>query len=378
MDSIEQKLARAFNRPSGFDYMRLVLSTGVIAQHTLNVVYGERAAVSLLRSPAGIPFVMILPMFFALSGFLVAGSLERNRSLISFIGLRAIRLLPALSFETTLSALVLGPLFTTVSLKAYFSDPEFSAYFLNIIGWIHYTLPGVFLVNPTPDTVNVQLWTIPVELKCYVALAILAFVGAIGRRSVTAWIVVAMQLFLVLLLIRRPSPDHPALAPSLVLIGCFLAGVCLYRLRASIPLTLPLGATAIALCVGLLVIPRGYWLLPLPAAYATVFLGALNPRRNRILLSGDYSYGLFLYGFPIQQAVAAQSWCHDWQTNLAVAYPIAFLLAFVSWWLVERPAMRLKSLIHRVETLALGFRPLEWHRRHVFAMVAPPAEAVER
>lgn len=69
--------------------------------------------------------------------------------------------------ETLLSALILGPVVTSLTLGAYFSNPEFFRYFGNMIGWVYYFLPGVFLDNPLPRTVNGQLWTLQPEFWCY-------------------------------------------------------------------------------------------------------------------------------------------------------------------------------------------------------------------
>lgn len=371
MASIEDRLTRALNRPSGFDYMRLVLASGVIAQHTVNVSYGHLAAVALFHTPARIPFGIILPMFFSLSGFLVAGSLERNRSLISFLGLRAIRLLPALAFEVGLSAVFLGVIFTTMAPRDYFLDQEFRSYFLNIIGWIHYQLPGVFVGNPVPRIVNGQLWTIPAELKCYITLAALGFVGVIGRKRYVGWVIGITQLALMLLAIKNSSMD-PAVVPIPVLVGCFLIGVCAFRIRDAIHMTLPTASIAGIVTAILLVSPHGDWLLPVPVSYLTIYVGTLNPKRDKFLLSGDYSYGLYLYGFPIQQAVATQSWAHDWWINFVIAYPVALFFAILSWWLVEKPAMKLKALIYRAEDFGLGFRVVEWHSRRVFSPDSDP------
>src|SRR5215469_12102212 len=58
--------------------------------------------------------------------------------------------MPALTVEVFLSAIILGPLLTTVSHGNYFTSGEFYSYFLNIVGEIHYSLPGVFVTNPVP------------------------------------------------------------------------------------------------------------------------------------------------------------------------------------------------------------------------------------
>jgi len=101
------------------------------------------------------PFIAaILLAFFAPSGLLVSASLLRSRTIQGFLTLRAVRLVPALFFEVTISALILGPLLTVFTLRDYFTSPLFRAYWLNIVGYIHFQLPGLFLDNPDPNMVN--------------------------------------------------------------------------------------------------------------------------------------------------------------------------------------------------------------------------------
>ena len=91
------------------------------------------------------PFVVaLLVTFFALSGFLVTGSAIRTRTIRQFFANRALRICPALSVEVTLSAIVLGAIFTVLPLQDYFSSAGFFRYFGNIFGFVEFTLPGVF------------------------------------------------------------------------------------------------------------------------------------------------------------------------------------------------------------------------------------------
>lgn len=186
----------AAGRTTGFDYLRLGLATAILCSHSIDVSYGVRFTTAFENGPIRPLIAILLPMFFALSGFLVAGSLDRCRTLVSFIGLRVIRLAPALALETVLAALVLGPLLTTLPLAAYFSDSLLARYFLNIVGDIQYLLPGLFESNPWARTVNAQLWTLPYELMCYIALAALALFGVYRRRQAFALVVVALHLVL--------------------------------------------------------------------------------------------------------------------------------------------------------------------------------------
>ena len=105
---------------------------------------------------------MLLPAFFAVSGFLVMGSAVRTGSLSTFLSFRALRILPALSTEVAIGAILIGGIWTTLPAREYFLDPGFWRYFRNIVGNIIFYLPGVFKSNPT-EIVNGSLWTIPPE-----------------------------------------------------------------------------------------------------------------------------------------------------------------------------------------------------------------------
>ena len=115
---IAQRMDAVRNRSSGFDYLRIVLASSVILAHTTVICYGP-AAMAAVPPLLRVLEIAILPMFFSLSGFLVAGSLTRSANLKIFFGLRILRIVPALAMEVALSALILGPLLTTVSLHGY-------------------------------------------------------------------------------------------------------------------------------------------------------------------------------------------------------------------------------------------------------------------
>ena len=188
MRSLQTQLDLSRHHPTGFDYLRLILAISVIVWHSVLVCYGPVAEFYFWTGPVRPLIYFILPSFFALSGFLIAGSLERNK-IPEFLTLRIMRIFPALAAEVTISALIIGPLLTIDSWGEYFSSQRFLAYFLNIIGYIHYQLPGVFDGIPTPHFVNAQLWTIPFELACYTAIVGLALLG-IARRPIWLFLII--------------------------------------------------------------------------------------------------------------------------------------------------------------------------------------------
>ncbi|MHC2435551.1 peptidoglycan/LPS O-acetylase OafA/YrhL [Bradyrhizobium sp. USDA 4451] len=353
MPSMADRLALARNRPAGFDYMRIVLAASIIGLHSTNVTLGLGRALEI-QSTLRIGVAMILTLFFALSGFLVTASLLRCKSLISFLGLRLLRIAPALAVETTLSAVIIGPAFTELPLAQYFADPKFHAYFLNIVGDIHYELPGLFLHNPLPELVNSQLWTVPYELWCYVILALLAVTTICFNRVAYLVFMVIAQIALVGYDIARWDEVPIQLRPHL-LVFCFLAGVGFYLWRDKVPVHRTLCLFALVLCAAALATGRGDALAPVPAAYIACYFGVMNPRRSWIVSSGDYSYGLYLYGFVIQQCVAAFGPpVQHWYLNVLISLPLAFGVAVASWHLVEKHALRLRGRVEMFETVALS------------------------
>jgi peptidoglycan/LPS O-acetylase OafA/YrhL len=370
--TLQERLAQADNRPSGFDYMRVLLALAVVAEHTVGLNYGPSAQDWIFDYWYRFPFAMVLPMFFALSGFLVAGSLERSRTIVSFLGLRIVRLVPALAMETTLSAIILGSFFTTLPLGQYFTNPQFFAYFLNIVGEIHFTLPGVFNDLPLPGIVNMQLWTLPYELICYIVISVLALTTLVRRPYLFTALVVAIEAAEIF---RRcfikPFP-HGITVGGPALVMSFLFGISLYLLRDRIPWSKWLFVLALIACILLGKQHSTSYALPLPAAYLTVYLGLTTFPRAKLLLSGDYSYGVYLYGFPIQQAIVALFPAHrTWWFNLILAYIVTGAFAVFSWWVVEKPVQDRRKVIFRFESwlmeklsrMPLGGRLVPEHRR---------------
>jgi peptidoglycan/LPS O-acetylase OafA/YrhL len=343
-------------RPSGFDYMRIVLSVAVIFAHSIDVSYGEAVAIRVWDTPIVGVMKLVLPMFFVLSGFLIAGSMERCRSLVSFLGLRALRIYPALVVEVVLSAFLVGPLVTHVPLGAYFTDPKFFHYLLNITGYISYELPGVFAGNPTPDTVNMQLWTVPWELIGYASMAILILAGMKKHRVVAltglvAWLIAdAIQLKLAGELRATFGIYHDVHSGGKLMI-LFLLGVAAFLYRERIPYSATLfWPSLIFSLVAPYCVPAADYLTLLPLTYVTLYLGLANPKRLGFIGLADYSYGIYLYGWVFQQFVADWlPWSRHWYLNIALSLPLACLAGVVSWYGVEKPMQRFKKPLRIME-----------------------------
>jgi len=120
-----------------------------------------------------------------------------------------------------------------------------------------------------------------------------------------------------------------------------------------------LAAASAAACGIALSIHGGTYYAALPVAYLTVYLGLLNPPALKFLKSGDYSYGIFLYGFVVQQMVVAfVPGARVWWLNCLISWPITVMLAMVSWHLVEKRVLRARKIIYTLEPHVL--RAVPW------------------
>jgi peptidoglycan/LPS O-acetylase OafA/YrhL len=352
--SIQDRLNATNNRPSGFDYLRIVLAVCVVLWHVPWLISGTVDG-PIMHWVNPVAF-MVVPLFFALSGFLVAGSLDRSKTMVMFLGLRALRIGPALMVEILLSALILGPLLTTLTLRDYFSGEEFRLYFLNLVGYIHYYLPGVFKANKH-TYVNGQLWTVPYELVIYFVLSCLAALGIYRRKSFLLVIVGLYYAAQVVNTILHGTVFVTGFPTGAGVTMAAISGLAIYRHRDQIPFSKGLFWFSVALTLVLVAVQGGTRFVALPVAYVAVYLGLLDPPRNKILLSGDYSYGVYLYGFPIQQALIAISPIFSiWYWHAPTALFCSFAVATCSWWLIEKPALGQRDWLKAIEKRWLALR----------------------
>ncbi|MBR0899756.1 acyltransferase [Bradyrhizobium tropiciagri] len=363
--SIGSMLDRQKGFGPGFDFLRVALAIAVVAGHTPYVATGN--GTSDQAWIIWFPQFAILVMFFALSGFLIAASGLRL-SVKEFLINRGLRIIPALAVEIVLSALILGPIFTTLPLADYFTSAGTWKYFTNVVGLVNYTLPGVFTGNPAPE-VNSSLWTVPFEYGCYAVMAAIMILGLLRRPAlIVLGVVVLVGIGFVAQFTghtANPSQLPPGVAGTLydkifstalflgrgakLPVACLVA-IAIYLYRDRIPYDGRILAACCALCLGAALLGPAAWITQpvlnafvAPAlVYITVFLGVSNLPRLPLFSKGDYSYGIYLYGFPMQQVVKV--WLPN--ASLIVQFAIAIVLittfAALSWHWIEKPVLKLR------------------------------------
>ena len=340
---------RLRDRRNNFDVLRLLAASFVLFSHSYALVGHPEPFADV----SGWTFGEIgVVMFFAMSGFLIAKSWNEQPNLAPFSAKRGLRLLPALILAVSVTVFVVGPIFTVLPLSSYFSDPTTWLYLVRCAFLITFfgTLPGVFETNPYPDAVNGSLWTLPVEACCYALAAALGSLGLLRRSGV----LLAFSLLLVLCV----TPLSPiSIAPAggttggnlslVILLGAtFVLGNLAYSLRSRLHLSWTIAAVLMALWI---VTWGGGWSRAtgvLAIAFSVLVLAFRTPAwLRRLTAPGDVSYGIYVYAFPVQQSVAAIWGAIDPLLMMAIAFPVTYVLAFLSWRLVERPALALKRFV---------------------------------
>jgi peptidoglycan/LPS O-acetylase OafA/YrhL len=331
----------------GFDALRLLFSLWVFSLHSFAVCWGTELTGEFAASPFHrIMITPVLPMFFIVSGYLVTGSAFRIQNTLTFLCFRAFRIAPALIVEVTLSAMVLGPWLTEKSLIEYFSDPMFARYFLNIVGSLHFLLPGLFLSNPVNGIVNVNLWTLLPEFFCYLLISILMFSKLIFNRKYFSLFGVMALIAAAAYVIRGKNlANFVAVVDWKFLVLGFVFGCLAYHWNHKIIVSRGRAMTALLIACLAFMHPSLILFALLAATYLVVYVGMCRIHLPACLRGGDYSYGIYLFGFPIQQTLVYLLPSHlmSGYTVLAVGLPLTVAFAVVSWHLVEKPALRLKK-----------------------------------
>jgi peptidoglycan/LPS O-acetylase OafA/YrhL len=366
----------------GFDFLRIGLALSIIAWHVATLTGHREAARS---TPFWFAEYFLVPMFFMLSGFLVAGSGMRL-NLQNFILNRVVRIVPALAVDIVFAALILGPLLTIVPLVEYFTGRTFFTYFLNIFGWPHYLLPGVFETNFSIG-VNGSLWTVPYEIGCYVIFAGLIHFNVIRKPAMVTVLTVLLTLAAITVdlsgaLQALGAHSAPGRILNFLFLDrgarlwpSFLIGILFYQFRYSVPFDRRLLGLVLAVCVGFAVFGKfdsffdstvfHAFMLPL-LGYVMVYLGLSPIPIPALFKKGDYSYGLYLYHVPFIQALLClfpNTWYGGWWWTLYFAsVPVALAVAMFSWHVVEKPTLRLRkkfsfAVTMREQTEAAAAKP---------------------
>ena len=337
-------------RENNFDFLRFFLATCVIFSHAFNLLYdGDRwheyDPLTYLTNGQFAFGGGAVEGFFLISGFLITQSWMRSKSGLDYAKKRVLRIVPALVVVLLVTTFVFGPIATNLKMASYFQNPHTYAY-LGFLGAksLHQTdrLPGVFAHNPTLFQVNGSLWTVRCEALCYLMVAVLGLLGLYRFRFLILLASVATLPVMVHLTSRAGGNGDWAGAFHVLVF--FLWGMTFYFYRDVIPFSRAILGVALALLVAADLRNDLQWTMPWAGGYV-LFYAAFSPRlkMQHFARHGDFSYGLYLYAFPIQQ-ILVEYFAKSFNAyTLALAtFALTLGMAVLSWNLVEKRFLRLK------------------------------------
>ena len=340
---------RADGRDNNFNLIRILAASGVLVSHAYPLSWGGAVGQPFETALHGLSLGMVCVwIFFAISGFFITRSFDRKRSASSFLIARALRLFPALAVVTGITLLVAGFILTQAPASVFWAQA--GEFFVRnmLLFKIQYVLPGVFESNPYGPAINGSLWSLSYEVTCYIGVLICGTLGILGRKKIFA---VVTLLFLVVYAVAMVTDLNPRIEQLTRLGLPFLTGMVFYIWRQHIPLSPILFITATVLSIVAWFTPLFLPVFAVCLSYVVFFLGyAKTPLLLHYNKLGDYSYGVYIYAFPIQQLVA-QAGVTTPIVNMVISFPLTMICAMLSWHYVEAPAMQLR---HRKTPKPLG------------------------
>lgn len=321
-----------------FNFIRLFAAFLVFYGHSF-VLSEHNAVHTALNHKIG------LFIFFSISGYLISMSWDLDPSLKRYFTKRALRIFPALIVVVFLSTYILGPIMTTKSLKEYFDSPFLWNYIKNIFLYISFYLPGVFENNPVPNAVNGSLWSLPVEFFMYILVSIFGK----GTRYVKYIVLVCFLIFSILTISwARVTPDMVVIYNTdlrqIIIVGTFFwAGAILYHWNLKRFFSFESFVIALLLLLFIYQWKSIYSIVSFALIpFLVISFGFSKANYLSFFNKADYSYGFYIYAFPVQQSIIYLFPKISIFWYLLSGFVITMLFAVMSWHLIEKPMMNFK------------------------------------
>ncbi|MBD9512745.1 acyltransferase family protein [Pseudomonas sp. PDM22] len=333
----------ARGRDNNFLFIRLLAATAVVIGHSFPLAATQCGHCIEPHIALGIPTPIHgigVDIFFVVSGFLITASAEKN-SLKDYMISRILRIYPGLIACLLLMAFVIGPIFTALPARDYFSSSTTYTYLLkplSVFNSTQFNLPDVkFTETNNGTSVNGSLWTIPVEMRMYLLMASAAILSIYPRIPFKNSIPTA---FAILITLHFTTEQF---STGTIKLAClFLSGALLYVFRSRIPYSPLLLAGLFGLCIVFKNSDAADAILNITICYATIFFAYCKKIKLPSHIE-DYSYGIYLYAFPIQQVAAnLLPWAGPYWI-IAISVPASWAAGAISWNLIEKPFLALKN-----------------------------------
>lgn len=333
---------------NSFGLIRLGAAIAVIFSHAY-IIVGSMSTLQPLEALTGYPLgAHAVHVFFTVSGMLVAASFDRRPSVKAFAAARFFRIYPGLVIATVLVFLATALFISTAPLGQILMESGRS-YFAKILIALtgSGTIAGVFETLPLAGEVNVPIWTLKYEVICYITLAVVMAFVVRSKRVNAVQASAIIMLVSGLWMLRGLAYNEAHFADHIARFSfSFWAGVCAWHLRDKIAMrydvfALLIAATVLAIYFQLPLVPH---LLILTTGYGALMVGQYRyGALSTFTDHNDLSYGVYIYGWPIQQALLLHNPGLSPIPLALITLVLVLPLAYMSWRFVEKPALKMKD-----------------------------------
>lgn len=345
------------SRDNNFNLIRFIAALAVLFSHCYPTTNTKDELITQFGFDMG---DIAVDVFFVASGFLVTNSLVKRYDLRTFFIFRFLRIYPGLWVSVIFNVFVIGVLFTSLDNSAYLFNRQTIVFLIKnsilVLGEAN-QLPGVFKHNPYHTVVNASMWSLPWEVRMYLMLIFIGFISHIGKanefrkrvsRLVTAIAICTTTIYIsdyYLILFEEKTSQFFRLS-TMFFIGS-LALIYQQKIFLSWHLlfTLIIILFFFSFTKNLLFVP--YLLLISYLVFFAAYIPAGFIRKFNLL--PDYSYGLYIYGFPVQQSLAHLYPKISVLPMLLSSFVVTLLLAAFSWHFVEEPSLKLKKRLLKTQ-----------------------------
>lgn len=327
---------------NNYDFIRVIAAALVIISHQF-ALFGLPEPLFLQYQTLGGFGVLV---FFSISGYLVGHSWDADPNIVRFSIRRLLRIWPAFIIAVLICVFIVGPLFTSEKLTSYFGSGVTWSYFKNIAFIFQPFLPGVFSNSPVAFVPNGVYWTLPIEMSCYLAIAVLGALGLMRFRWVLLIITAALAYWYYIFYdaqaaIRTGNERYYYVQYATF----FFYGVLLQKFKTAW-IDRKSGVTFFTLVIASVLYLCDQDLIAL-FVFLPLALNAFGESSTHFLSGfgkhGDASYGLYIYAFPIQQITLELLGRQGmFAEKLILVLIVTYTISLLSWKYIEEPALRLK------------------------------------
>jgi peptidoglycan/LPS O-acetylase OafA/YrhL len=338
------------SRLNNFDFIRFISAFLVIISHSFPLSYGNNnnEPIHSLTNTETMGSLAVY-IFFIVSGFLNTISSEKSEGTKVFILKRMLRIYPVLFCVIFLTVFLLGPLYTRLSLIEYFSNTMTYKYLISASAiFIQFNLPGVFDNNPFPTAINGSLWFIKYMVLCYIFTAVLNALRLVRWWSVLIYIAGSAGIVLAISILKIPLTGITYNVYYFTKLSIFFGtGMLFFLFKNFIIFDVRLFIMSLIIIIISSLTPFFLICFAIFIPYCIFFFAYSSfGKLSNFGRHGDFSYGLYIYAFPFQQIISHSfPEYRIWWFNVIVSAPIILIAAIISWNLVEKRMIALKSKI---------------------------------